>query len=271
MTGPVYLPQDTERAGDALRIARYRFKTTFGRRWGDYAVLVLLIGLIGGIAMGSVQAARRTQSSYPAFLATTNASDLTLSTYGVGGPGAAAATNYSPKTAAAIAHLPGVKKVESWVGVFAIPLERDGGPDFAVSNEVNFAGSKGLYFDEDRVTALQGRIPNPNRVNEFMTTAVGARLLGAHVGQVVPVGLYTLQQADLPGFGTPRVPPALRVDMTLTGIVEFNNQVIEDDTDRLPTNAVYTPAFTRLVPDSATEGTWYGIQLVHGDHDIASV
>ena len=271
MTGPVYLPQDTERAGDALRIARYRFKTTFGRRWGDYAVLVLLIGLIGGIAMGSVQAARRTQSSYPAFLATTNASDLTLSTYGVGGPGAAAATNYSPKTAAAIAHLPGVKKVESWVGVFAIPLERDGGPDFAVSNEVNFAGSKGLYFDEDRVTALQGRIPNPNRVNEFMTTAVGARLLGAHVGQVVPVGLYTLQQADLPGFGTPRVPPALRVDMTLTGIVEFNNQVIEDDTDRLPTNAVYTPAFTRLVPDSATEGTWYAVQLVHGHNDIASV
>ena len=37
--------------------------------------------------------------------------------------------------------------------------------------------------------------------------------------------------------------------MTLVGIVEFNNQVIEDDTDRLPTNVVYTPAFTRLVPD----------------------
>jgi hypothetical protein len=240
-------------------------------RWGDYAVLVLLIGLIGGIAMGSVQAGRRTQSSYPSFLARTNASDLTLSTYGVGGPGAVAATNYSPKTAAAIAHLPEVKRVESWVGVFAVPLERDGAPDFALSNEVNIAGSKGLYFDEDRVTALQGHIPNPSRVNEFMTTALGASLLGAHVGQVVPIGMYTLQQADMPGFGTPRVRPALRVDMTLTGIVEFNNQVIEDDTDRLPTNLVYTPAFTRLVPDSSTEGTWYGIQLVHGHQDIASV
>jgi len=271
LTEPAHPPEDTRRAGDALRIARYRFKTTFGRRWGDYAVLVLLVGLIGGIAMGSVQAGRRTQSSYPSFLARTNASDLTLSTYGVGGPGAVAATNYSPKTAAAIAHLPEVKRVESWVGVFAVPLERDGAPDFALSNDVNIAGSKGLYFDEDRPTALQGHIPNPSRVNEFMTTALGASLLGAHVGQVVPVGMYTLQQADMPGFGTPRVPPALRVDMTLTGIVEFNNQVIEDDTDRLPTNLVYTPAFTRLVPDSATEGTWYGIQLVHGDHDIASV
>jgi len=97
-----------------------------------------------------------------------------------------AATNYSAKTAAAIAHLPEVKKVESWVGVFAVPLERDGAPDFALSNEVNIAASKGLYFDEDRPTALQGHIPNPSRVNEFMTTALGASLLGAHVGQVVP-------------------------------------------------------------------------------------
>ena len=241
MTEPGYPLGETGRGGDALRIARYRFKTTFRHRWGDYAVLVLLIGLIGGIAMGSVQAGRRTQSSYPAFLAKTNASDVTLSTYGVGGPGTGTATNYSPKTAAAIAHLPGVKKVESWVGVFAIPLERDGAPSLALSNDVNFAGSKGLYFDEDRVTVLQGHIPNPNRVNEFMTTALGASLLGAHVGQVIPVGLYEIQQATEPGFGTPRVPPALRVDMTLTGIVEFNNQVIEDDTDRLPTNAVYTP------------------------------
>jgi len=268
---PGYPLEATGTAGDALRIAGYRFTTTFRRRWGDYAVLVLLIGLIGGIAMASVQAGRRTQSSYPSFLARTNASDLTLSTYGAGGPAAVAATIYSPKTAAAIAHLPEVKTVESWVGVFALPLERDGAPNLALGNEVNFAGSKGLYFDEDRVTILKGHLANPSRVNEFMTTALGASLLGDHVGQVVPIGMYTAQQGSLPGFGTPRVPPALRVDMTLTGIVEFNNQVIEDDTDRLPTNVVYTPAFTRLVPDADTQGTWYGIQLAHGDQDIASV
>ncbi len=271
MTEPGYRQDATGTAGDAFRIARYRFGTTFRRRWGDYAVLVLLIGLIGGVAMGSVQAGRRTQSSYPAFLAKTNASDLTLSTYGAGGPTSESATIYSPKTAAAVAHLPDVKTVESWVGVFAVPLERDGAPDLGLSNEINFAGSKDLYFDEDRVTALQGHIANPSHVNEFMTTALGASLLGAHVGQVVPIGLYTLQQGSLPGFGTPRVRPARRIDMTLVGIVEFNNQVIEDDTDRLPTNMVYTPAFTRLVPDADTQGTWYGIQLVHGHQDIASV
>ena len=49
----------------------YRSRITFARRRGAYLGLVVLIGLIGGIAMGSIAAARRTQSLYPAFLAST--------------------------------------------------------------------------------------------------------------------------------------------------------------------------------------------------------
>ena len=51
----------------------------FGRRWGGYLSIVLLIGLTGGIAMGSIAAARRTQASYATFLASTNPSDMNLS------------------------------------------------------------------------------------------------------------------------------------------------------------------------------------------------
>lgn len=221
--------------------------------------------------MAAVVAARTTQSSYPAYLSRTNASDLTLSTYGSGGINQAA-TNYSPRTAAAISRVPGVEHVESWVGVFAVPLEPNGAPDLALGNDVNFAGSKtGLYFGEDRVTALEGRVANPRRVNEFMTTALGARLMGVRLGQVVPVGLYTADQSALPGFGTALVPPARRFDMKLVGIVKFNNEIVEDDTDQLPTNVVYTPAFTRQIPDADTNGTWYGIQLNRGAGNLASV
>ncbi len=88
-------------------VAGYRLRATFSRRWGEYLVLALVIGLVGGVAMASMVAGRRTQSSYPDFLASTNASDLTLSTYGVGN---ASATIYSPRLAAAIARLPGVKR-----------------------------------------------------------------------------------------------------------------------------------------------------------------
>ena len=105
----------------AARVVRYRSRTTFARQWGAYLSLVVLIGLIGGIAMGSITAARRTQSAYPAFLAATNASDLTMSTYGV--TNNSTASNYSPKLTEEIADLPEVKRVESWVGAPIIPLQ----------------------------------------------------------------------------------------------------------------------------------------------------
>lgn len=61
-----------------LRVAWYRFQGTLGRRWGGYLAVVLLIGLVGGLAMGAVAAARRTQASFPTFLASTDPSDLSV-------------------------------------------------------------------------------------------------------------------------------------------------------------------------------------------------
>ena len=188
-------------------VARYRLRTTFARHWGTYVVLVVLIAGMGGIAMGAVAAARRTQSSYPAFLAQTDASDLTLSTYGTAAS-SPSATNYSAKLAAAIARLPGVRHVESWVGVFAVPLLRNGAPNFSLGNDVNFAASKnGLYFHMDRVTPIEGRLPNPDRVDEFMTTALGARLMGVRLGQTVPVGSTRPRIPTSPASAPPRCRP----------------------------------------------------------------
>jgi hypothetical protein len=100
----------------ALSVGWYRFRATARRRWGGWLALVLLIGLVGGIAMASIGAARRTQSSFPAFLRGTNPADLTVSTYGVSSN--SPANNYSPTLTRAIARLPEVRRVESWVGVF---------------------------------------------------------------------------------------------------------------------------------------------------------
>ena len=58
-----------------LRLAWYRLRATFGRRWGGYLSVILLVALIGGVAMASIAAGRSTQSSYPRFLASTNPSE----------------------------------------------------------------------------------------------------------------------------------------------------------------------------------------------------
>src|SRR5580700_2054671 len=103
-----------------MPVAWYRFTATFGRRWGGYLAVVLLIGLIGGIAMASVAAARRTQSSYPAFLASTNPSDLTMTVYSSGSGVAGASLT------AEIARLPDVRHVDSLLVPTVVPLTTTG-------------------------------------------------------------------------------------------------------------------------------------------------
>jgi hypothetical protein len=101
-----------------MRVAWYRFQATFGRRRNGYLAIVLLIGLTGGVAMGAVAAARRTQASFATFLARTNPSDLSL-------------TVFAPDLAKALERLPGVQRVgTASQSVNAFPLGPTGAPIF---------------------------------------------------------------------------------------------------------------------------------------------
>jgi hypothetical protein len=245
----------------------YRLRSILRRRRSDYLVLVLLVATLGGLAMGSVVVGRRTQSSFTAFLARDNASTLTMSTYGTAPD--AIANYYLPSVEAAIRRLPEVASVEAWAGSIAVPIRPDGVPIPGGNDTVNIAASvDGLYFNQDRATVLRGRMADPTKPDEFVTSALGAQLLGIHLGQEVPFGVFGPTQGQEPGFGTPAVQPQSKVEMRLVGIVEFNNQVIEDDTDRVPTNLVLTPAFTRTIVKG--DGTWYGIRLKPGVRDLGA-
>ncbi|MGO8827024.1 MAG: hypothetical protein ACLQU9_17545, partial [Acidimicrobiales bacterium] len=79
-------PPDASSRSTALPALWYRTVTGWRRQRRSYAVLVLLIGLVGGVALGSLAAARRTASSFSTFLASTNPSDLMIEPAG-GGPG----------------------------------------------------------------------------------------------------------------------------------------------------------------------------------------
>ena len=54
--------------------------------------------------------------------------------------------------------------------------------------------------------------PSPQRADEIVMAPVVAKLLGCHVGQVIPFGFYSNAQQALPRFGTKAVPPALRIN-----------------------------------------------------------
>lgn len=250
-------------------VAWYRFRVTFSRRLRGYLSVVVLIGLIGGIAMASISAGRRTQSSYPTFLASTNPSDMTVSVYIPSGGGAAT------PLAARLAHLPDVKRVTDLVGPNFIPLAKNGAPRLNTSNDVSISGSvDGMLLRQDRLTAIEGQLADPNRADEMVMTAPAARILDVHVGQVVPLGFYTNAQINLAGFGTPSVAPRLRIRARVTGIVVFNNGVIQDDIDRAYGFVVLTPALIKeaiAVSPGAAAPSLYGLQLDHGANDVRTV
>ena len=239
--------------------ARYRTRVTFRHRWPSYLTLVLMVALVGGLGLGSLAAARRTQSSFSTFLAATNPSDLTVSVYS----GGTANPDYDPGLTARIARLPGVRHVAAAFEVTGAPLTPGGTPRIRFTGEAfPIASVNGLFFSQDRVAVTQGRMASPDRPDEIMMAPVVAKQFGFHVGQVIPYGFYSDAQQSLPGMGTSAVPPALRFDMKLVGLATLNSEIVEDDVDTLPTILPLTPAFTRDV--LAHKGEQFSGALIFG-------
>lgn len=141
--------------GDVLRLSWWRFRITFGRRWSGYLAVVLLVGLVGGLSMGAVAGARRTQSSFPVYLASTNPSDVQFFTE------FAPSTNigYAARVDRAIARVPYVRRSVVVVGFDGTLQALRPLPKGAVPGEAppSFEGSlNGEYDAVDRGHAAAG-------------------------------------------------------------------------------------------------------------------
>jgi hypothetical protein len=246
-----------------MRVAWYWLRTNSARRWSNYLAIALIMGLVGGVAVGSLTAARRTQSSFQVFLQHTNPSDMSL-------------LLYAPNQTAALSRLPFVKHVEAMsYNVFALPAGKAGAPRnlpaFESGDVVPIGSLNGEYFNQDKPAVVEGRMANPLSTNEFVLTAAAARLLDWHVGQSIPMYFYTTAQSGLPGIGTARVKPTLRLTMHLVGIVVFNNEVVLDEVDRNPTFMLFTPKLTRQFAATGMDYDDYDLQLQHGARDVPAV
>src|SRR3984957_7958363 len=131
--------------GRVVSLAWYRFQATFHRRWGGYLTVVLLVGLLGGLAMGAIAGARRTQSAFPSYLATTNASDLQFLAYGL-------ANVPTSNLIHQLQHVHDVKSVSSAPYLLMEQLGSNGRAVAGAANtddiqEVGSAG--GMYYTQD--------------------------------------------------------------------------------------------------------------------------
>jgi ABC-type antimicrobial peptide transport system permease subunit len=249
-----------------LRTAAYRFRATFRSQRGGYLTIIVLMGLVGGLAMGAVAAARRTQASYTVYLASIHPAELGGAT-GVLNP-ATGTGGYNARVVREIERLPHVTSVEVSAGLDIIPLTDKGvpigPPAFDPPAAGNGYGSLGLYFDQDRASVISGTMANPRDADEFMLDPQSAASLHIHVGETVPIGIYTNRQTLFPKFGTVAVKPYRVVVAKMVGIADIGPSVLEDQTDQSDDiNILFTPALTRQLLSCCVNYSEAGVQVDH--------
>ena len=257
----------------ALRIALLRFRATFRRRRGGFLAIVLLVGLIGGLAIGAVAAARRTQASFSTYLASTNPSTLQAFT-AFDNPTLGFTSGYVPATVAKLARLPYVRHAAAVVGF-------DGNLDDndvrGVASHVG-AGEKppviegsfqGEYATQDRVTLVAGHLADPNDPGQAVMNAQAAAEAGVHVGSVITLGFNSDAQEN---GANPNPPAAVVAKVRLVGLVVLSQNVVEDQSDTLGSAEVLlSAALTRELAACCATYSDSAVQVAGGGRHIAQV
>ncbi len=260
----------------ALRAAAYRFRATFRQRWGGYLTLIVLIGLLGGVALGAIAGARRTQSSYVTYIGSIHPSDLqiftTFANASIGG-----SLGYDSATNAEIARLPFVRSMETIVGF-------DGNLDFVKGEHLHirpgekppvFEGPVGGEFStQDSAHLVAGRFADPKNPHEAVMNTQAAQEMGLHIGSVIHVGLNSDAQETAMSApnGPSNLPPAKVVTTRIVGIVVFPQDVDEDDYNRLgAAEVLFSSAATRQIDTCCAYYSNGALQLVGGSAHLHAV
>jgi hypothetical protein len=252
----------------ARQFAWYRFRATWRRRWSGYLGIVLVIGLVGGVAMAAVAGARRTQTSFSVFLAKTNPSDLAVLT-GLYQPDP---TGYDPVLIQKISKLPYVTRVQSeggyeyvQVGPQGYPLPRTltgAGPQVALYSSID-----GLFWHMDHLIVLGGHLPNPKSVDDVAVTPYGAQLLGARVGSTIRIGVVGDRQST---SLCKKCKPVFRTTIKIVAIVITSADLVVDDTDRDAT-IFATTAFSHQTLKCCLDPTITFMQIAGGARHLPAV
>jgi hypothetical protein len=222
--------------------------------------------------MAAVAGARRTQSSFPTYLASTHPADLEAfdAFQPISGSG------FSPKANREIAHLPYVRSetpVVGFDGTLQILTQLQGTSTPGEALPAVEGSPSGEYVTHDRATVVQGRLFDPSRLNEFMLSAGAARAADLHLGSTIRIAFFSDAQAASPSFaGYPVNKPHLLITLKLVGIIDSNQQIVQDDDQALGDQiAVLTPALTRQLEGCCAYYTYLTLDLKGGGRHVAAV
>ena len=238
-----------------MSTALYWWRGAARRSWRPLAVLVLLGGVLGAVALAAVAGAWRTDTAYGRYLRAANVSDAFVNVPGKL-PGMAATR---PLTL--ISRLPGVTASAPYLGLAAAPLI-DGRPRWSFLLASMNGTLNREWYQQDRLTVLAGRLAPPDATGDVMITPGIRQLLGVHVGGTITYAFFRIA-AD----GEPSGRPLIKT-YRLTAIVEAPPALV-DQADAAE-GAILPPAATRQLLASYQYAT-VGVRLAGGAAGIPAL
>ena len=254
--------------------ASYRFRSTMRSEMSYLLSVILLVGALGGLALGAIEAARSTESSFADLVASSRVPQLFVFD-GVINPGIGLDSAYNPRLLRTLSRLPDVKRVESTVELNLGPLTAQGKPlpEQATSPTAD-ASVGGLDFNEDPTKIVDGRMVNPHAADEVVLDAASAKTLGYHVGEEIPVGWVTNAQTTSGNFDPNLpIPVRQRAMVKIVGIVGGQATTLFQDQDSANGQSLmlFTPALTNKLLACCSNDMVSALTLRGGDRHVSAV
>lgn len=233
------------------------WRATFRRAWQAAVVIALTGGLLGAVALGAMAGARRTASAYGRYLVAIRQSDALVNVPGIL-PGMPVA-----RPMELISRLPGIASAAGGIGLSANPVLHGHIDDSFLAN--GLAGTyaaphlAAVYFGQDRMSVLAGRMPSSAATDQIALTPGIARMFGARVGSRVTYQFYRLNPRT---FAATR---GARRTFRVTAIVEIP-PTLADQSDEQQ-GGILPPAATRQLL-AYYQYSWVGVRLDRGPAGI---
>lgn len=247
--------------GNALAVAWYWSRTELRRRWRAWLAIGLLVGIGGGLAMGSIAGARRTDSAYPRFLADADPPDLVLD------------PDFEADGDAfldAVEALPGVVG-RSDARALAFGPVVDGEVDISAIGSTIASVDGDRYYRRDRVHVLEGRMPDPSSTTEVLVSDTAAAE-GIDVGDRIDYAVLDVEAVfGALESGDPVIPADAGEPLTVevTGIGVFPELAVVEELYAAEVVLV-PPALYASVPEGSHLWSRAGFYL-SDDADVGSV
>jgi hypothetical protein len=257
---------------DTMSYASYRFRATFHSERNYLVSVILLIGLLGGLSMGAVAAARSTESSFTDYVIRSHVPNLYVFD-GVINPTIGLNSAYNPALLRTLSTLPYVQRVASTVQLNLGPVNPSGIP-LQLASLQEEASVNGLDFTANPLSIASGRMADPRRADEFVIDAASAKALGYHLGQEVPIGWETNTQASSGNFvPNAPIPADQRRRVKLVGIAGGQATTLFQDQSNADNGSIMllTPALTNKLLLCCSNDMISALTLQDGNRHLSTV